>query len=378
MLKVCSKKELICNEQQYDAIFCFGAGKMSKLIGQEFSNTVILKRIVCFVDNDILKEGTTIHICGNDYKVKGPHIFKEYNGRKVAVIITCKRLKEILKQLENDENLCTADFYYISFFGIVDRDIEAMKKKIPENLCLSKKPIIPKIIHYCWFGHNPMPDKNKIWMESWRKFCPDYKIIEWNESNYDVTKNSYMYQAYEQKKWGFVPDYARLDIIYRYGGIYLDTDVEIVASFDELLYQQGFAGFESEQMVALGLGFGAVPGLPIIKEMLDYYEGKNFVNEDGSLNLLPSPTLQTNILLGHGLKQNGEYQIINGLTIFPEKMFCGKSMFSRIIMKSPYTRSIHHYEASWQDSAEKQWKYERDSITEDPDLQIGYDLNLER
>ena len=228
-----------------------------------------------------------------------------------------------------------------------------MKKEIPENLRLFKEPIIPKVIHYCWFGHNPIPDKYKVWMESWHKFCPDYEIKEWNESNYDITKNKYMMQAYENKKWGFVPDYARLDIIYTHGGIYLDTDVEIVASFDELLYQKGFAGFESEQFVALGLGFGAVKGLPIIKEMMDYYDNQEFVNEDGSLNLIASPRLQTGILMEHGLQANGEYQIIDGMTIFPEKMFCGKSVLSRMIMLKPYTRSIHYFDASWQDENSK-------------------------
>ena len=128
--------------------------------------------------------------------------------------------------------------------------------------------MIPKIIHYCWFGGNEIPENDKKCIESWKKYCPDYKIIRWDESNYDYKKNSYMREAYEAKKWGFVPDYARLDIIYNYGGIYLDTDVELLKSLDEILDCEGFFGFESENLVNLGLGFGAVKGNEIIRDMM--------------------------------------------------------------------------------------------------------------
>lgn len=129
--------------------------------------------------------------------------------------------------------------------------------------------MIPKIIHYCWVGNCQKPKSVLYCIESWRKFCPDYRIIEWNESNYDFSKNKYMWQAYEAKKWGFVPDYARLDIVYQYGGIYLDTDVELVKNIDELLSHKAFMGFEDtgdgEFFVNCGHGFGAEPGNEITK-----------------------------------------------------------------------------------------------------------------
>ena len=161
---------------------------------------------------------------------------------------------------------------------------------------------IPKIIHYCWFGGAPIPEKDKACIESWRKFCPDYEIIEWNESNYDITKNRYMKEAYDVKKWGFVPDYARLDIIYTQGGIYLDTDVEIIRNMDPLLEDEAFMGFEDGKFVALGLGFGAAKGNPHIKAMRDVYEGVSFIKPDGSFNTLPSPHYTTDYLLGEGLE----------------------------------------------------------------------------
>ena len=184
-------------------------------------------------------------------------------------------------------------------------------------------------------------------MASWKKYCPDYEIIEWNESNYDVSKNKYMYEAYKAKKWGFVPDYARLDVIYEHGGIYLDTDVELIDTLDDLLYQKGFAGFESRNYVNFGSGFGAEKHNELIKDLRDFYDTRTFRKDDNSLDLTASPRLQTEKLLKKGLKQNGEYQVIDGFTIFPEKVLCGMSEVTRRIKTCNYTRAIHHYDGSW-------------------------------
>ena len=208
---------------------------------------------------------------------------------------------------------------------------------------------IPKIIHYCWIGGKPIPEHNRKIMESWKKFCPDYEIKEWNESNYDFTKNRYMREAFENKQWAFAPDYARLDIIYEHGGIYLDVDVELVKPLDDLLNLKGFAGFESEKFCNFGQGFGAKPKLPIIKKLRDCYENINFLNEDGSLNKIASPQYQTNYLLQKGLIQNNTKQEIDGLTIFPKEYFCPKSYLGEInVTKNSY--SIHHFDASWVDT----------------------------
>lgn len=185
--------------------------------------------------------------------------------------------------------------------------------------------MIPKKIHYCWIGGNPLPESAKKCIRSWKKYCPDYEIIEWNESNYDFTKNIYMKEAFEARKWGFVPDYARLDIIYEHGGIYLDTDVEIIRTFDDLLKYEGFAGFETDQYVALGLGFGAKKGNPVIKAIMNSYEQLHFIVDNGNLNLTASPELNTDTLENIGLKRNGQYQSIDGFVFLPSDYLCPKS-----------------------------------------------------
>ena len=212
---------------------------------------------------------------------------------------------------------------------------------------------IPKIIHYCWVGGAPKPKSVLYCIESWKKYCPDYEIREWNETNYDFSKNPYMKQAYEAKKWGFVPDYARLDIIYEYGGIYLDTDVEIIRSFDPLLKQEAFMGFEEtgdgEYFVNCGQGFGAVVHNEIIKKARDLYDHIDFINADGSLNMVPSPYYTTKSLQQFGLIKVNREQELSGLTVYSSEVLCPKNFRTGKIKITDKTVSIHHFTASWLD-----------------------------
>ena len=213
--------------------------------------------------------------------------------------------------------------------------------------------MIPKKIHYCWVGGGEKPESVLYCIESWKKYCPNYEIKEWNESNYDFTVNEYMQQAYEAKKWGFVPDYARLDIVYKEGGIYFDTDVELIDNIDHLLENDVFFGFENtdkdEFYINCGHGFGAESGHPVIKEMRDVYNNVRFVNEDNSLNMLPSPHYTTQVLVEHGLSRNNQDQNLDGITIYASDVLCPKNFMSGEIKKTSRTVSIHHFTASWLD-----------------------------
>ena len=213
---------------------------------------------------------------------------------------------------------------------------------------------IPKVIHYCWFGHSQKGEKEQRCIESWKKFCPDYKIIEWNEDNYDINSHPFVSNAYVRKKWAFVSDFARLDIIYQYGGVYLDTDVEIIKPIDDLLSVQMYAGFEDVRCVNLGLGFGAEKKHPYIKEMMEAYDTLSFPDNDADLMKIACPIIQTDVLKNHGLVPNGESQKIMDCSVYSIDYFSPKSFETGIITLTANTYSIHHFNMSWF-SKDEQW-----------------------
>lgn len=224
--------------------------------------------------------------------------------------------------------------------------------------------MIPKIIHYCWFGHNPKSELIERCIESWRKFCPDYEIKEWNEDNFDYTQCQYAADAYKEKKWGFVPDFIRLKLIYDYGGIYLDTDVELLKSLDALLEESAVMGFENKCYVNSGSIIMSEPGNTIIKSMYEMYYDVSFYNEDSSLNLVPSPKYNTEVLVKYGLQQNNTKQTVSDgvsqITVFPTEYFCPKDFESGQIAIFENTYSIHHYDGSWFDDFQiSAWEYRR-------------------
>lgn len=221
---------------------------------------------------------------------------------------------------------------------------------------------IPKVIHYCWFGRNPLPETAVKCIESWKKFFPDYEIKEWNEDNFDVNSIPYTAQAYAAKKYAFVSDYARFWILYNYGGLYFDTDVEVIRFMDDIVSKGPFMGCEKSYVkgatprslgVAPGLGLGVTPGLSLIKEILEEYEDFSFIKIDGSLNLTTIVEYTTNILCKHGLKNLPDIQFIAGCYIYPNDYFSPKNVNTHELLITKNTRSIHHYDASWASLASK-------------------------
>ena len=219
---------------------------------------------------------------------------------------------------------------------------------------------IPKIIHYCWFGDKELPNSAKRCINSWRKKCPGFIIKKWSENNIDFSINRYTRQAYEMKAWGFVPDYLRLWIIYNYGGIYLDTDVQVVKDLSPLCDHSAFAGLETPNHVALGLGFGAESKNQIIFEHMELYEKLSFIKEDGGFNKTPSPHYTTELFKKHGFQQgNNQIQYLDYITIYPTEYFCPKDFETGITKITKNTYSIHHFDASWYTELEQQEKIKR-------------------
>ena len=206
---------------------------------------------------------------------------------------------------------------------------------------------IPKVIHYCWFGKGKMPKLANKCIKSWKKYCPDYKIICHNEDNFDMTQNRYLNEAYKAGKWAFVSDYARLKIIYDNGGIYLDTDVELIKPIDDLLKLDGFMGFDEKGIVATGLGFGAQKGNKIVSEFLKDYDNISFALPDGSYDLTPCPDRNTESLKRLGMDVNNKNQKFMDMTFLPSEFLCPMDYYTGKKTITENTYSIHHYSASW-------------------------------
>lgn len=208
---------------------------------------------------------------------------------------------------------------------------------------------IPKIIHYCWFGGNPLPELAKKCIASWKKFLPDYEIKEWNEQNYDVRKIPYTAQAYDAKKYAFVSDYARFDILYQYGGIYFDTDVEVIKDLRPIIEKGSFIGVEkgATPLLNAGLGIASPAASSIYREILDSYQNEYFLNEDGSHNLRTVVTRVTDIFKLHGFEEKDCVQHIAETIIYPSDYFCPKSFETGLLNITENTYCIHHYDGSW-------------------------------
>ena len=231
--------------------------------------------------------------------------------------------------------------------------------------------MIPKTIHYCWFGGNPLPELAQKCIANWKKYCPDYEIIEWNESNFDFSGCAYAKEAYEAKKWAFVSDYARFKILYENGGIYFDTDVEVIKPIDDIIEKGAFFGCEQDGpvsatqteisnvgmnnkseisrgiLVAPGLGMAVEKGNLFYKKMLDFYHSIHFIDNEGNLNLETVVIYTTKALYDLGLQNIKEQQTIGNITIYPKEYFCPMDYKTGELMISEETRTVHHYAARW-------------------------------
>lgn len=231
--------------------------------------------------------------------------------------------------------------------------------------------MIPKIIHYCWFGRNPLPKSAKNCINSWKRFLPDYEIKEWNEDNFDVNIVPYTAEAYKARKYAFVSDYARFWILSKYGGLYFDTDVEIIRPLDDIISRGSFMGCQNEVSTkqntdvnpGLGLGLQVAPGLGsgleekeeklsllshrLFEELLNNYSNIHFINTDGSLNKKTIVTYTTELLVRDGLQPRNEIQCIDGIYIYPKEYFCPKDYPSGELHLTSNSRCIHHFDATW-------------------------------
>lgn len=206
--------------------------------------------------------------------------------------------------------------------------------------------MIPRTIHYCWFGRGEKPKLAQKCIASWKKHCPDYEMIEWNEDNFDISAHPYAKFCYEQKKWAFLSDYIRLIVVEQHGGIYFDTDVELLKNLDDLLHHEAFYGFENNSHVNTGQGFGSEAHHPTVKAMLDQYQQLQ-LDEHSTYPIIGCPILNTQALLPLGLQLNGQRQTVAGAEVYPAEYFNPYESTTGRLNKTKNTVSVHWYSGSW-------------------------------
>ena len=216
--------------------------------------------------------------------------------------------------------------------------------------------MIPKKIHYCWFGRGAMPELSIKCIDSWKKHLSDYEVKEWNEDNFDLDLYPYAREAYDNRKFAFVTDIVRLYALYTEGGIYMDTDVEVLRPLDEFLHHSAFSGFENSKYVTTGI-MGAEKSSQWAKDNLDYYVGKHFVREDGTLDITTNVITITEMMILHGLMRENIYQDFpEYVTYYPSDFFSPINITTKSLHLTENTATIHHFAGSWV-SSKKNIKY---------------------
>ncbi len=336
------KKEVIDGNK---SIIIFGAGAIGTVIVPEILKQFdLLKRVSFYVDNSCNMHGKIIYRDCQEIHIMSVDRLAHMQ-EKAVIVIAISRYAEVLAQLDNMP--CTKNMLcYIMPMMCIHNFCSRSSEGAP---VLEDNPLIPKKIHYMWLGKKQIPNKLQKCIDSWKKYCPDYEIIQWDESNYDISKNNYMKQAYEAGAFGFVPDYARLDILYQYGGIYMDTDVQAVTSFDQLLYQQAFCSVEKWQIINFGGCSGAVKGHKAILEFLNARKELSFINEDGSQNRNTCGFYDTKTALKNGYKINGKTQNTMGMNIYAYDYFHPYDYMSGKTLKTKNTYTIHWFNGGWLD-----------------------------
>lgn len=332
-------------------IILFGAGVIGTVTVPEILyDHELLDYVECYIDNDSKKWGTEIEIRDKNVKVFSAQYLERLNEDSV-VLLNISRYAEVINQLERSQCSSRLTCYIMPMMCIYNYCNDNAFKDIIKDF---EFPVIPKKIHYMWLGGKELPKNLQKCVDSWKKYCPDYEIIRWDETNYDMSKNLYTEQAYKNKEYGFVPDYARLDILYNYGGIYMDTDVELIRPLDELLYQEAFCGVEKWQVLNFGGCSGAIEKHRAIKKILEYRENVFFVNADGEKNKTTCGYYDTKAVLDAGYKMNGQNQKVLDMNIYSYDYFHPYDYMSGRLDVTENTFSIHHFNGGWLDKKMKQ------------------------
>lgn len=349
ILKNCDIKTLMTRVPD-GGLYCYGIGDLFEKMLLNFGEYPWKDKLGGLIDGNPEKQGKSHGVQDTKLDILSLDEFLKSKKSGSVLLITCLAYPEIVERLNQVPKLAETECYIYAFLC-------NLSTGEPIRFLRDTPFQIPPVIHYCWFGRGPLPDLYKRCMDSWRKHCPDYQIVEWNEDNCDIGSCLYARQAYEAKKYAFVSDYFHLKIIYEQGGIYLDTDVELLKSLDNMRHEEAFCGLQLPGQAAFGLGFGAVKGHPAVKKLMKSYESLRFILEDGSLNEVLSPDLQTRDLMKLGMQYGNRQQYVAGMCIYPTEVLNPINTYVRTMQITENTYAVHHYDGSWQ-SEERREKRE--------------------
>jgi len=331
-------------------IIIFGATSAWKYFESLYPNIKeeIVSNVYAVVDNDQSKQNTLFDMGTKKISIFSPNILKGLDNIVILIMVSLAYHEEICNQLINlnlnDETECYSLFLMTSYHDEIDNsDVEKYFKDKNE-----KK--IPAKIHCFWFSGDEKPDLYKRCLESWYIHCSNFEIIEWNANNYDVTKNRYMLEAFERKKWAFVSDYARLDVLKKEGGVYMDMDVELIASLEPYLYANGFFLRQEDGMLELGSGFGVQSNDSLIIKMLEKYHQRRLVMPNGEIDITPQPEFLSKVLRENGITRNHNSQIVGDKIILSNDFiscYTGKNSVSNARI------GIHWHNGGWLDEKQR-------------------------
>ncbi len=352
-------------KDQKSRVMIYGAGMIGQIVVPYFIKKYhLFQYIEGYVDGDTRKQNQEIPIGPSKYRVYSPEILADVKDNTV-LLITNSKFCEVVNFLDEIPQLRSTEAYLIPVMQL------SAQKPAQDRVVkrYTAEPVIPRKIHYCWFGRKEMPEILQKNVDTWEKLCPDYEIIRWDEDNYDVSKIPFVREAFEHKKFGFVTDVARLDILYRYGGIYMDTDVTLLKGLDELLYQEAFVSVEKWGNINTGGGCGAVQSHPMMKKMLTYRSGFHFSFADGSLNIETNGLYETVPFVEAGMRIDNTAQRVEGVTVYPSWVFHPYDYMSCKNELQEDTFGIHHFYGGWM---------EKDDLQNRKNTQEKYEKILER
>lgn len=343
-------------KQNNKKIILFGGGTVCKTYVSYIINKYELsERILYVIDNNLAKQGCFIRFGNNNVPITTIDILS-ICSEDFCVMITNGDFYSVMKQF-NQIRECEYKNCFITAIMQLDRVYDKRLNCVFKDFTT---PQIPKIIHYCWFSGNTLPQYLKECISTWREQCPDYEIIRWDESNYDVKKYKYTEGAFNLRKWGYIPDIVRLEVLYEMGGFYFDTDVKIIKNLEDLRYQESFCGRERAGHVNFGGGSGCAPHSKIVKEILDFRKDEPFILKDGRFNAEASGYYETTPLMKIGLEIEDVNQKLDGINVYASEYFSPYNYINGENIQNNNTYSIHYFSGSWLEGGEKLRKETRE------------------